>query len=306
MFEHYRSRIEAIGRRPFLRAGIQALTSRWEQNNEPPPAPPQIEPDASQTPWKREAQEEDYFNASDDEEDVAEQPKPKRAKDLWFGSNKRSPIVAKPYISKHYTRSSPDARAKDPNGRRSRVVVVSNSSPSSGNETKSTPGEEEKPSLGLDYDDGSDSDTSSNGNQSPRTTHAPPLSDNKSSPSTTTTEVTEELEEDLMDVTMKMRAKRQREEEDDADFAGLFGSLSKGKSGDGKKKAQTQGQSEDTKPSPEIITSNALETSVDKESGAAAAQSSPTITEKDKEVPEGGVSTGKRLKLNFGFGRKSK
>lgn len=303
MFEHYRSRIEAIGRRPFLRAGIQALTSKWEQNNEPPPAPPQIEPDATQTPWKREAQEEDYFNASDDEE-VTEQPKSKKPKDVWFGNrNKRSPVATK--SSKFEPRSSP---RQNTSGRRSRFVIVSNQS-TVATTPKSGPAasEEDKPSLGLDYDDGSDSDTSSNGNQSPRTTNAPPLADTQK----LNTEVTEELEEDLMDVTMKMRAKRQREEEDDADFAGLFGSLSKaGASGDAKKKAPlVEGSSKSS-----LGTSTATATSEGSASDTILTAQSITPDSEDKKakekevpVPESGATTtGKRLKLNFGFGRKAK
>lgn len=72
--------------------------------------------------------------------------------------------------------------------------------------------------LGLDYDDNSDSTDSegSTGNtSSPRAGPSAPQPEPDLAP-------TEELAEDLGDVAMKMRSKRQREEEDDEGFAGLL------------------------------------------------------------------------------------
>lgn len=61
--------------------------------------------------------------------------------------------------------------------------------------------------LGLDYEDNSDSEGSA-GAASPRGGELVP---------------TEELAEEMGDVAMKMRQKRQRAEEDDEGFAGLLG-----------------------------------------------------------------------------------
>lgn len=37
IFDQYHSRIQALAARPSLRAFMTALTTRWEQNNEPTP-----------------------------------------------------------------------------------------------------------------------------------------------------------------------------------------------------------------------------------------------------------------------------
>jgi len=71
--------------------------------------------------------------------------------------------------------------------------------------------------LGLDYDDGSDSE-GSNGGQSPRIPMGPRKEDAPPTPGT----ASEELEGDLGDVAMRMRAKRLREEEEEEGFAGMM------------------------------------------------------------------------------------
>jgi len=230
IFDNYRTRLEALGQRPYLRAFIQGLTTRWEQNNEPPPAPPQLDAEASSNPgsgsgWKNQAQEEDYFNGSD-EEDTPKRP------------NKRP----KP----------PFPTATPTRGRANAGVQRS-------------PTTRSKPSL-VDYDDGSDSD-GSNGTQSPRQPGG-------------SVDATQELEEDLGDVAMRMRAKRQREEEDDEGFAGLLG-IAKAAGGGSMSKEPVK--AEETKP---------------KVKPAAALP--PAAKEEKKEV----TTPGKRLKLHLGFGKK--
>lgn len=77
--------------------------------------------------------------------------------------------------------------------------------------------------LGLDYDDGSDSE-GSNGAQSPRI----PIGPEKGDISARSGQP-EEREEDLGDVAIRMRAKRIREEEEEEGFAGML--VGKGVSG---------------------------------------------------------------------------
>ena len=82
--------------------------------------------------------------------------------------------------------------------------------------------------LGLDYDDGSDSEGSS-GAQSPVVKPTPggsPISAQGQASGRGTTPP-KELAEDLGDVAMKMRAKRLREEEEEEGFAGLLAKQSK-------------------------------------------------------------------------------
>ena len=230
IFDNYRTRLEALGQRPYLRAFIQGLTTRWEQNNEPPPAPPQLDAEASSNTgsgsgWKNQAQEEDYFNGSD-EEDTPKRP------------NKRP----KP----------PFPTATPTRGRANTGVQRS-------------PTTRSKPSL-VDYDDGSDSD-GSNGTQSPRQPGG-------------SVDATQELEEDLGDVAMRMRAKRQREEEDDEGFAGLLG-IAKAAGGGSMSKEPVK--AEESKP---------------KVKPAAAL---PTAAKEEKKEV---TTPGKRLKLHLGFGKK--
>lgn len=285
MFEHYRSRIEAIGRRPYLRAGIQALTSKWEQNNEPPPAPPQIEQETV-TPWKREAAEEDYFNASDDEETAAAAattPRQEGRKTEFFRKFSQGGRAAKRIKTKKVPRNGPLPTTDSATKSQSPGVATGSTAAEGLNKPAGA-------ALGLDYDDGSDSD-SSNGTQSPRSV-AGAVPTSPSSDSGKGTAVTEELEEDLADVTMRMRAKRQREEEEDADFAGLFGTLSKG--GNARKPLEQAGQD-----APKL------------ESSSETPAVTPVPVDQDKEKEREGaapdaLTPGKRLKLNLGFGRKSK
>ena len=238
IFDNYRARLEALGKRPYLRAFIQGLTTRWEQNNEPPPAPPQLDSEASTNTgsgsgWKTQAQEEDYFNGSDEEET------PKRP------SKRQKPITNTTLT-------------------RGRVTTGVQRSPT----TRS------KPSL-VDYDDGSDSD-GSNGTQSP------------SQPgSGLGLGATQDLEEDLGDVAMRMRAKRQREEEDDEGFAGLLG-MAKAAGGGTLAGAKEPVKAEEVKPvKPPMPTTPA----------PTAKPSTPTKEEKAS-------TPGKRLKLHLGFGKK--
>lgn len=165
LFSNFRSRIDALSTRPFLRSFIQGLTTRWEQNNEPPPAPPPGEAESSKSMTNRAAEaEEDYFNASDEEE-----------------IGPKLPV------------------------KRKRMMTVGG-----GHSRKRSGGK-----LGLDYDDSSDSDGSAGG-QSP---HPNVQEESKTEPAITPSEV---LQEDLGDVTQRMRAKRVREEEEEEGFVGML------------------------------------------------------------------------------------
>jgi protein phosphatase-4 regulatory subunit 3 len=172
------------------------MTQRWEQLNEPPPPPPVIEAESSKA-WSRaaEAQEEEYFNASDDEEIG---PKP--------------PAEVRPPIKRK--RSTPVTPGGPPSKRAAKAAAAAAAAATTA--TVATVTVSSAPSLGLDYDDGSDSEGSSGG-QSPRL--APKAEGGTGPPPITPPE---ELAEDLGDMAMKMRAKRQREEEEDEGFAGLL------------------------------------------------------------------------------------
>lgn len=194
------------------------LTVRWQQNNEPPPPPVQPEAESSKA-WERKAQtqEDDYFNASDDEDEA-------------------SPVIGpvQPASTVAVPASTPPKKRRRNNAQGSATTPNSASASSSATSPVSRPG---APSPGkmaaggrssgmglVDYDDGSDSEGSS-GAQSPV---IKPLSaaDMGSSPTTSAVASAtpdDQLEEDLGDVAMKMRAKRAREEEEEEGFAGLLG-----------------------------------------------------------------------------------
>lgn len=161
-----------------MRAFVTGLTTRFDQNNEPPPPPAQ--PEAESSRWTRatEAEEEDYFNASDDEEIGPKLPAVPETKIVTWKKRKRM-----------LPRGGAPKKRAGP--------VTKNGA-----------------ALGLDYDDGSDSDGSA-GSQSPRR-GMPPATPPVITPS-------EELEKDLGDVALKIRAKRQREEEEEEGFASLVG-----------------------------------------------------------------------------------
>ena len=72
--------------------------------------------------------------------------------------------------------------------------------------------------LGLDYDDSSDSEGSTGG-QSPRLTDPNVTEESQSGPAITPSEA---LQEDLGDVTLRMRAKRERDEEEEEGFVGML------------------------------------------------------------------------------------
>ncbi|WWD22828.1 hypothetical protein CI109_107322 [Kwoniella shandongensis] len=210
LFENYRERIELLGERPFLRAFVFGLKSRWEMNNEPPPPPPAIEAESSKA-WTRnaEAEEEEYFNGSDDEEIGPKQPS---ASPTIAVSPTAEKIPAK--RKRMYTHGG---------GPKKRSTRAGPASPVTGTGTLTAGQSAGGGALGLDYDDGSDSDSS--GGASPRI--KPDHLEQQASSSSpivesTPAQSTEELEEDLGDVAMRMRAKRQREEEEEEGFAGLL------------------------------------------------------------------------------------
>ncbi|EIW73149.1 hypothetical protein TREMEDRAFT_24823, partial [Tremella mesenterica DSM 1558] len=140
LFETYRTRLDSLSTRPFLRPFIIRLIQRWEQNNEPPPPPPPNVPEADTSARRAEAEEEDYFNASDEEEIGPKLP--------TVTSSDKPP------------KRRPRAQGGPPPKRNIRSSAPL---PISGGEGSA---------LGLDYDDGSDSDSS--GAASPRLTPTTP------------------------------------------------------------------------------------------------------------------------------------
>ena len=220
IFESHRPRLEALGQRPYLRQLVFGLTVRWQQNNEPPPPPVQPEAESSKA-WERkaQAQEDDYFNASDDEEQASPVIGPVQ------------PATAVPTSTPPKKRRRNNAQGATTPGSASTVSTTnSNATATSPVSRPGAPSPGKMASGGratgmglVDYDDGSDSEGSS-GAQSPV---IKPLgaTDLGSSPTTTPAAATpdDQLEEDLGDVAMKMRAKRAREEEEEEGFAGLLG-----------------------------------------------------------------------------------
>jgi protein phosphatase-4 regulatory subunit 3 len=182
---------------------IRGLISRWEQNNEPPPT----EPSGPSTSVVRsaEAEQEDYFNADSDEE-----------------------IGPKPP-------SSPAPVAQPQQKRKRQRTLVGGMPPA-----KKTPPAEGGSLLGLDYDDGSDSDGSAG--SSPRHTAGPmppsptgaevttglapsPMALDETSPTKSAEPIPAASEEELQEIEQKMKAKRMREEQDEEEegLAGLMG-----------------------------------------------------------------------------------
>ncbi|KAK8844620.1 hypothetical protein IAR55_006467 [Kwoniella newhampshirensis] len=258
LFENYRDRLERLGERPFLRAFVLGLRSRWEMNNEPPPPPPAIEAESSKA-WTRnaEAEEEEYFNGSDDEE---------------IGPK---PPTTSPTVSLSPTAEKVPAKRKrmftHGGGPKKRSTRAGPASPVTGNATAGTSGSAGGGgALGLDYDDGSDSD-SSGGGASPRIKPDHLEQQPPTSIEPLPAQTTEELEEDLGDVTMRMRAKRQREEEEDEGFAGLL--VGKGAGGE-KQEKETQTQTQ------------------------------PAATAEGKKQGTPVKDIGKKIRLNFGLGKK--
>lgn len=198
--------MEELGKKPTLTAFIRGLTSRWEQNNEPLPSEATTATVVSVSK-SAEAEQEDYFNAESDEE-IGPQP----------------PSTSSPV-------SQPQQKRK-----RQRTATLGGNMPPS----KKTPPAEGASFLGLDYDDGSDSDGSTG---SPRHTAGPmppspsggetsnlapsPMAVEETGPAKTETPVPAASEEELQEIEQKMRAKRMREEqeeeEEESGLAGLLG-----------------------------------------------------------------------------------
>ena len=216
IFESHRARLDALGQRPYLRQLVFGLTVRWQQNNEPPPPPVQPEAESSKA-WERkaQAQEDDYFNASDDEDEA-------------------SPIIGPIQPAAAAGPASTPSKKRRRNNAQGSATATGSTTTTSPVSRPGAPSPGKMASGGrstgmglVDYDDGSDSEGSS-GAQSPV---IKPLgaADAGSSPTTTSSTTAsiatpdDQLEEDLGDVAMKMRAKRAREEEEEEGFAGLLG-----------------------------------------------------------------------------------
>lgn len=242
--------------------------TRYEQNNEPAPAPTQnaqAEAESSNA-WKRnaDAQEDDYFNTSDNEDDTIGPHQPSPTATATSSSPNASPQSKKrkPSPRESLRRQRPNAASP---GKMIRGGAPSPTSPS--------------PALGLDYDDGSDSDGSAGG-QSPLLKPLQSQLDDEKKNSLGTAangdiKPNDILEEDLGDVALKMRAKRMREEEEEEGFAGLLG-------GKAAKDVKPATDTSATSPTIEAITSE---------------PPSPTGDIKGKGEKEG---VGKKIKLSLG------
>ena len=169
LFESYRPRIESLSSRPQLRQLIFGLTVRWQQNNEPPPPPVQPELPDTRKPYSMaiEAQEDDYFNASDDEDDDVVGPKPpSESGNVSPQKRKRVPAGSSEQPAKRPSAPSPSKMLRRKND------SISTAKTGVGRKGYGTPRKGVGVGSGagggglVDYDDGSDSDGSA-GAQSP-------------------------------------------------------------------------------------------------------------------------------------------
>jgi hypothetical protein len=263
----------------------------------------------------KEKQEEDYFNASDEEDVIG----PKQPSSSPSGS-KRKRVVGKEDDST--TTNSVSATQARITSRREKAkaksgfavyhdgtrITSQSESPSRkrispktsrGQDVQATPRDRnvsgsEKGGL-VDYDDGSDSDgsvTSGNGGGHGNRTRSPSPSStnaNNGSGSVSPTGVepgaamtsSEELEEDLGDVAMKMRAKRQREEEEEEGFVGLLG------------KAKSLKRGADVESGAKVVIGLG---------GGIGSHGQDEKEEEDKK--EGVIGEGRKIRLSFGLGKK--
>ncbi|WVR03282.1 hypothetical protein IAU60_000273 [Kwoniella sp. DSM 27419] len=202
LFRSCRDRMDRLAERPFPRAIINGLRSRWEINNEPPPVA-RVEPSEAESSKAIEtraaAAEEEYFNASDDEEESG-------AKAVEGTKGSGSPLAPQKRKRMFTHGGGPKKR---PSGARAPGSAAGGASPAGGG------------ALGLDYDDGSDSD-SSTGGQSPRTPAEASGETALGESSTGPKDSSEGL--DPEEAMQQLRARRkQKEEEDEEVFAGLLG-----------------------------------------------------------------------------------
>ncbi|KAK6905071.1 hypothetical protein I203_105890 [Kwoniella mangroviensis CBS 8507] len=261
LFENYRDRLDKLSSRAFLKKYISGLRNRWEINNEPPPPVQQSTLSSHEGESSKAQAEEDYFNASDDEEQSASTAEVSSKRKRMFthgGGPKKRPAGARKQMvvsGKNIGRPAPEPESTTESDRNPASVV-----------------ERPTSALGLDYDDGSDSD-SSTGQKSPRNQPQPQLPQSLQGAK----EEGEGEGEGLEDVQMRMRAKRQREEEEEEGFAGLLV---------GAKSTPTK--DEDEKEKGMVLGDNDNE-------DAKKVQTTTGTSVKDM---------GKKIRLNLGFGKK--
>jgi len=202
IFESYQPRLTQLSSRPFLKALINGLTIKYEQNSEPPPPVPATENDTSTRAGRGDdAEEEAYFDASDDEPEIGPHLEIPAKRKRGSGSGSGSGIT--------------------PGGQ---GMVRSNKRQGLG---------PRQLGLGLDYgDDNSEEDDSGSSGSSPKTpltstvpVPIPAKEEEEGKP----VESLPALEGELGDVAMRMRAKREREEEDEESEGLVLASSSKKK-----------------------------------------------------------------------------
>ncbi|KAJ9124080.1 hypothetical protein QFC22_000875 [Naganishia vaughanmartiniae] len=142
LFEKYKPRLQALGKRPLLKTYLLALALRWEQNNEPMPVEQTSQSDENGSFNKTmDTTEDDYFNGESDEDEIGPMPPSVVVSTSPAGGQKRKRF------------GEGDQADTTPPTKITRL----------GTRARSFSGG----ILGLDYDDGSDSDSSET---SPQTT----------------------------------------------------------------------------------------------------------------------------------------
>ncbi|KAJ9106115.1 hypothetical protein QFC21_001257 [Naganishia friedmannii] len=142
LFEKYKPRLQALGKKPLLKTYLLALALRWEQNNEPLPVEQTTQSDENGSFNKTmDTTEDDYFNGDSDEEEIGPMPPSAVVPTSPAGGQKR----------KRFGETDP-VDITPP----TKITKL-------GIRARSFSGGV----LGLDYDDGSDSDSSEASPQTP-------------------------------------------------------------------------------------------------------------------------------------------
>lgn len=260
-----------------MRGIMMGIRSRWEMNNEPTPSMPLVAATSAtsiggEDSWvNEEKKEDDYFNASDEDTDTT--------------------VVD----------DMEDGVGEEEEGEEGAVPAKRKRLHSGGGPKKRA--QRTGSALGLDYDDSSDP-------ESPVSTPQHIEHSSSSPVSTTTTSLlertvsraqavaekeknTSELEEDLGDVQAKMREKRRREEEDEEEggFAGLLV---------GAKPQPVATVAASAASGGGAIGAGKGEEGKDDERDMAVQSDIPTTGEGKKGLKD----MGKKIRLNFGLGKK--
>ncbi|WVO25196.1 uncharacterized protein IAS62_006586 [Cryptococcus decagattii] len=277
LFESYAPRLEALSRRPLMRGIMMGIRSRWEMNNEPTPSMPLVAATSAtsiggEDSWvNEEKKEDDYFNASDEDTDTTVVENMEDG----VGEEEEEEEGAVPAKRKRlHSGGGPKKRAQRTGS-----------------------------ALGLDYDDNSDPESPVSIPQHIEHSSSTPVSATSTSLLERTVsraqavaekeKNTSELEDDLGDVQAKMREKRRREEEDEEEggFAGLLV---------GAKPQPVATVAASAASGGGAIGAGKGEEERDDERDTAVQSEIPTTGEGKKGLKD----MGKKIRLNFGLGKK--